>query len=357
MAAALVTLALISAPALDRHLRAAGVLLRFGEAQGTWLADYRREIVTTEESRVGGLTMRSYRPPGEPRGHLLLAHGMHPLGFDEPRMVSLARALAGAGLSVHTPDQPLLKSLSLDARTSDQLARYARALSEREGIPAVGVMAISFAGGFALTAAAADPAAFAFVVPIGAHHDLRRVVRWFAGAEASAPSGPAVSYPPHRYGVGLLVHGASEHFFAPDESDRAHAALDHALRGENAEAGTLIATLSEEAQSILTEARHPNHPTTLAPRILSLLRDEESAFLAASPTGRLSQLPVDVMILHGAEDPIIPPTEAVHLANELPGEPRLLISAALRHAETADTTTSEQLALVHFLAAVLEAAE
>ena len=62
------------------------------------------------------------------------------------------------------------------------------------------------------------------------------------------------------------------------------------------------------------------------------------------------------MVLHGAEDPIVPPTEGLYLASELPEGTRLLISPALRHAETADTDLREQLSLVHFIAEVLGAA-
>lgn len=353
---------LVAGLSVDRHLRAAGALLRFGEGDAAaeergWLASYRADQVQVEESVVAGRPLRSYRPTRKPSGQLVLAHGMHPLGYDEPRLVALARALSAAGLVVHTPDQPRLKALSLDPRTASELSETMRALMARERTGALGVMAISFAGGLALRAASADQGAFAFVVPVGAHHDLARVVRWFAGEPAQGPDGQTVTHEPHPYGVGLLVHADPARFFPAAEADVAGEALDLALHDHWREANERAAALSPDARAVLQEARAPSRPTSLAPGLLSLLSDRRATFDAASPAGRLRGLRVPVMVLHGAEDPIVPPTESLHLAAELPAGTRLLVSAALRHAETAETSLREQLALVHFIAAVLEAAE
>jgi len=346
---------------VDRHLRAAGALLRFGDvstATGVtaWVAGYRVTPFEVEQGVVAGRPMRTYRPAQATGQQLVLAHGMHPLGFDEPRLVALASALAAAGVVVHTPDQPRLKALSLDPRTASELSETMRALMQREGRGPLGVMAISFAGGLALRAASADPDAFAFVVPVGAHHDLQRVVRWFAGEAARGPGGETVTHTPHPYGVGLLVHADPARFFPAAEAQAAGEALDLALHDRWREANARAASLSPEARAVLREAREPSRPTPLAPGLRSLLADRRETFEQASPAGRLRDLRVPVMVLHGAEDPIVPPTEGLHLAAELPEGTRLLISPALRHAETADTDLREQLALVHFIAEVLGAA-
>lgn len=352
----------LTAVVVDRHMRAAGALLRFGGAETTsaavgFLAGYRASPVTVAESVVAGRPLRTYRPGRTATGQLVLAHGMHPLGYDEPRLVALANALSAAGVVVHTPDQPHLKALSLDPRTASELSETMRALMQREGSGPLGVMAISFAGGLALRAASADPGAFAFVVPVGAHHDLARVVRWFAGEPARGPNGETVAHDPHPYGVGLLVHADPARFFPADEADEADAALDLALHDHWDEANQRALDLSPAARAVLGEARRPSRPTSLATGLLGLLEERRATFDAASPAGHLEGLSVPVMILHGAADPIVPPTEGLYLAAELPSDTRLLVSEALRHAETADTGLGEQLALVHFIADVLAAAE
>ncbi len=341
----------------DRHLRAAAALLRFGGHPESGLASYRDQEVQVEQSVVAARPMRTYRPARNIGGQIILAHGMHPLGYDEPRLVALARALAASGVVVHTPDQPHLKDLSLDPRTASELAETARALARCEGRGTLGVMGISFAGGLALRAAADDPGAFAYVVAVGAHHDLARVVRWFAGEDATGPAGQRVDYEPHPYGVGLLVNAEPERFFPAEEATLAGQALDLALHNHRQEAEARARGLSAASQGLLQEARHPGRPTTLAPQLLELLRDRASTFAAASPAGALRNLETPVMVLHGASDPIVPPTEAYHLAAELPDGAQLLVSDALRHAETADTGLRSQLELVHFMARVLAASE
>lgn len=347
---------------VDRHLRAAGALARFGDAATAtgvtaWVASYRVTDFEVQQSEVAGRPVRTYRPERPGGAQLVLAHGMHPMGFDEPRLVALASALAASGIVVHTPDQPRLKALSLDPRTAPELSETMRALMQREGRGPLGVMAISFAGGLALCAASADPDAFAFVVPVGAHHDLTRVVRWFAGEDARGPGGETVTHLPHPYGVGLLVNADPARFFPAADARAAGEALDLALHDHRREANARAAALSPEAQAVLREAREPSRPTSLAAGLRSLLVDRRETFEQASPAGRLRNLRVPVMVLHGAEDPIVPPTEGMYLVRELPPGTRLLISPALRHAETAETGLGEQLALVHFIADVLDAAE
>jgi hypothetical protein len=151
------------------------------------------------------------------------------------------------------------------------------------------------------------------VVPVGAHHDLTRVVRWFAGEAARGPGGETVTHTPHPYGVGLLVHADPARFFPAAEAQAAGEALDLALHDHWREANARAAALSPEARAVLREARAPSRPTPLAPGLRSLLADRRETFEQASPAGRLRDLRVPVMVLHGAEDPIVPPTEGLHL--------------------------------------------
>lgn len=352
-----IALSFIAAPEADLHLRAAATLARFGGDGPATLAAYGELEFEEELSEVAGRPLRSYRPVGEANGHLVLAHGMHPLGFDEPRLVELASVFAASGLVVHTPDQPHLKALSLDPVTATELTETMRALSRREQTGPLGVLGISFAGGLALCAASADPSVYAFVVPVGAHHDLSRVVRWFAGDRAVGPQGSEVTHAPHPYGVGLLVHASPERFFPPAEAQAADAALSLALHDHGREADVRAEQLSSVSRRVLDEARRPSSPTLLGDDLLKLLADERETFDAASPRGRLATLSTPVMILHGAEDPIVPSTEARYMAEELPPSTPLLISNALRHAETAEASLVEKLTLVHFVARVLAAAD
>jgi predicted esterase len=57
-----------------------------------------------------------------------------------------------------------------------------------------------------------------------------------------------------------------------------------------------------------------------------------------------------VFLLHGIDDPVIPATESEHLAAELGDRATLLVSRALRHAESAkEASLADKLALLRFM--------
>jgi len=83
---------------------------------------------------------------------------------------------------------------------------------------------------------------------------------------------------------------------------------------------------------------------------------------AVSPHSRLSQLRVPVFLLHGATDTIIPSSETLWLAKDVPpGDLRkVLISRAMNmiHVDGEHPVTlSEKMALVDFMAGLLKAAD
>ena len=80
---------------------------------------------------------------------------------------------------------------------------------------------------------------------------------------------------------------------------------------------------------------------------------------AASPHGRLAGLRAPVYLLHGAGDSVIPSTETLWLARDVPqGLVRdVLVSPAVVHVEIeGEPGAREKFALVHFMAEVLDEA-
>jgi pimeloyl-ACP methyl ester carboxylesterase len=69
---------------------------------------------------------------------------------------------------------------------------------------------------------------------------------------------------------------------------------------------------------------------------------------------------VPTFILHGAGDSLIPASEAGWLAHDLPAPMlrALLVSPAIEHVEIeGKTTIGDELALVHFMSGILDAAD
>ena len=154
---ALLALLLATPPARD-HERVA-LLLLYAQQQPPppWLA----RLVTYEveetsfiiSSPQGEIPCRLYTPRGiaNPPA-LLLLHGVHHLGIDEPRMMNFARAFAASGVTVMTPQLTELIDYRIEPVTVANIGIAARELSLRLHQPRIGLMGLSFAGGLALLA-------------------------------------------------------------------------------------------------------------------------------------------------------------------------------------------------------------
>src|SRR5512142_1289126 len=178
-----------------QHARGALTLLRIANAKHPpALAQVGTHAVQTVPTEVripgGAVRARLYVPVGVQRAPgLVIVHGVHHLGIEEPRLVAFARAMSSSGMVVLTPEVASLADYTVDPAAIDLIGESARQLAERLGTPRVGVMGLSFAGGLALMAAAdlRYSPSFSYVVAVGAHHDLARVMRFFASTEAVYP--------------------------------------------------------------------------------------------------------------------------------------------------------------------------
>ncbi len=155
---------------------------------------------------------------------IVVVHGMHELGINEPRLVNFARSLAASGFFVMTPQVPGIADYRVQAESADLIGTAAQSFAQQLQVPKVGVLALSFSGGLALLAAS-DPQysqSIAWVATVGAHYDLAHVLRFFATGEAVRPDGSVEHLPPHEYGPLIVVYDEPQDFFAPQRrSDRA----------------------------------------------------------------------------------------------------------------------------------------
>jgi dienelactone hydrolase len=233
---ALAVLLLLAAPTLLRHLRAAALLTTYGDPGATSpIARFAGAVVDSEDAVLEGRgsRVRVYRPRGvaNPAGIVLL-HGVHRLGIDEPRLVRFARAIAGAGYAVMTPEIEEIAAYRIEPRSIDTIGLAARDLRRRLG-RRPGLMGMSFAGGLALLAAADAryQGDVAFTVAVGAHDDLARVARFFAHDRAERPDGGSEALAAHPYGVLVLVYSDVAAFFDAEDVESAREAIHRAGQG------------------------------------------------------------------------------------------------------------------------------
>jgi pimeloyl-ACP methyl ester carboxylesterase len=355
-------------PWLDAHLRAAGLLLTIVERPDpTGATRLRAWPVEAHDTRLTlperSLRARRYVPAGRARPPgLVLLHGVHHLGIDEPRLQAFARALAQAGIEVLTPELDELRSYRVEPATIGAIgglaAVHARALARES----VGVVGISFAGGLSLLAAArqAAPAPIAYAVTVGAHHDLARLARFYAGAALRTPEGTQLATRAHPYGARVIVQAHLERFFEVADLPLARTALEAYLHDRFARARELARGLSPQGRERMAVLLEPQRQAELGPLLLDAVAAHAAELARVSPRGQLGRLAVPVFLVHGAGDPIIPSVETRWLAREVPSRwlRQSLISNVLRHAELErEPTLGEYWQLVHFMGEVLREAE
>ncbi|HEU4414468.1 MAG TPA: alpha/beta hydrolase [Candidatus Angelobacter sp.] len=346
------------------HLRAMSMLRRFSDpGSGGIAASFAHHPFKEEDGAAqtphGPLRYRLYIPQDiKDPGAVVLLHGVHHLGIEDPRMWALARALAGAGVLVMTPELQDLADYRVTSRTIDLIGDSAVVLSTRTS-HSVGLIGLSFAGGLSLLAADKPDYAprISFVLAIGAHDDMGRVARFFAANTITTVDGKETRLEAHEYGVLVLAYAHLEDFFSPQDVPVAREALRQWLWEQPAAIKTAVA-MSPQGQTEFDELLH--HRDVLREALLKEITLHRAEMEAVSPHGHLAQTRAAVFLLHGAGDTVIPPSETLWLAKDLPPQTvkATLVSPALVHVNMGDQVTwQQQWQLVDFMAQVLDATD
>jgi pimeloyl-ACP methyl ester carboxylesterase len=352
--------ALLATPAWT-HARAAGLMTRFAYDQKTGVGAVGLHEVVVEPASfdVGGVAVpaRVFTPKGveHPPGIVLL-HGVHHLGIEEPRLQKFARALASAGITVFTPQVAELADYRVDPRSLETIGAAVEAFAKRTQAK-VGLMGLSFAGGLALVAASDGRwlSSLSFVVAVGAHDDLERVSRFFATDELELPDGSKKTFAAHEYGLLVLARNHVADLFDEPDRYRASEALRLWLWDEHEKAPQEALEVSAAGRDTLGLLfTHQLRP--LRPKLLELIAKDRWAMAQVSPSAHLHALKVPALLLHGAGDNVIPASETLWLEHDVPKGmlAAALVSPALQHVELeGQPGWVDQWALVHFVAQLL----
>jgi dienelactone hydrolase len=363
----IIILAAVAWPFVKAHLQAVAVLRLVSGQPVPWLVSkivaepIRTEDVTfpTAASVVRG---RIYLPEGHPNAPgLVVLHGVHHLGMDEPRLVSFASAMASCGLRVLTPQLPGIADYHVDRSSVQVIAESARWFASQTALP-VGVLGLSFSGGLALVAAG-DPVYrpdFKFVFAVGSQDAMDHVATYYLTGKEIRPDGTTEQLTPHEYGALVLEYEHLEDFVpAGDEAAIRPVLREHLYEDKDAER-LAEAKLSARQKAETAELMDSNSVATrskLAAANAKHLLEMEGL----SPHGMLQTMKTPVYLLHGQADNIIPAAETLWMASELPegSLKEVLVSPVLSHLDLDGVKPGvwDQWRLIHFFALVMDAAE
>lgn len=345
------------------HLRALGLLLRIQDPDRTGIVARLGTHPVDEElagvaTSSGIVRARLYIPRGvaHPPG-MVIVHGVHHLGIDEPRLIKFARAVSASGIRVLTPELPALADYQIDDRSIPVIGEAARSLSTEMG-RRVGLLGLSFAGGLSLLTAA-DPRYapyIEFVVSVGSHDDLERVSGFLVTNMIARPDGTILQMPAHEYGPLVVIYSHVEDFFPPGDVEAARKALRLLLWEQVDESRKAAEQLSPSSLQKM-ELLYQHQAGAVVSQMKQVIAQHRAEMAAVSPHGHLGGLRVPVSLLHGAADNVIPPSELLWLKQDVPRGflKNALISPAISHVSMdGEPSAGDKFRLIHFMAQMLE---
>lgn len=359
----LVLLLLALTPPVYNHLRAASILMAIADMPPSVLSNFDTNPVIEEEIAYASPTAtameraRLYHPIGIAHpSALVVVHGVHHLGMDEPRLRRFARALASHGYLVLTPQVNELADYAITKSSAAVIGDAVHELARRSGAPRVGLLGLSFAGGMALIAASDEAVQqqLTAVIAIGAHDDLNRVLNFFETDQTTAPDGTVLKMKAHEYGSLVTAYSHASSFFAPEDVAQARLTLRTLLWENLPEAHAEAAKLSPQGQARMA-LLFAHDTKSLVPDTRRAIAQAEPELEAASPRYYLAKIHVPVMLLHGSADNVVPPTETLWLARGLPpgALKAALISPAIGHVEVGGSSAMDQARLIHWMEEML----
>ena len=363
---ALAVLAILLAKPVAHHARATTLLLAFSDPKGK--VDVTEEMLTVDvPASASGpartVKARMFSPPrSAPGDHpaVVLVHGVQYRGIEEPRLQHFAKSVVSAGMVVLTPQIDELADYQVSQTSIETVGAAIEALRARTGQKQVGLMGTSFGGGISLLTAADArfSSEVSFVVAIGAHDDLGRVSRFFATDEIPEVGGATKKMHAHGYGAMVLVYTHVEDFFPAEDVPAAREALRLWLwekRDQAREASRALSTASKARM----EQFFDSDASTFRTELLAAIDRREGDMKKVSPHDHLAGVRAHVYLLHGAGDTVIPATETMWLAHDVPAASmrEVLVSPAIEHVELKEPTAADKWALVHFMSDVIGEAE
>ncbi|QKT04519.1 alpha/beta hydrolase [Ectothiorhodospiraceae bacterium 2226] len=313
--------------AIERNYEAALLLgdLRAGDGPSR-LKDRAPEPVreTVGYEAYGRTFVADVYQPGEPaRAVLMLMHGFSEEGKDDPRLTAVASTFARARFTVVVPDIESLRRFEVRVdNVEDVLAAFQYAQREGlvEGRP-LGAAAFSYGVGPVMLAALEPDAReqVDFMVAIGGYYDIVEALG-FVTTGWFREDGEWVYREPNIAGKWLVLPAYTHRL--EDENDRRllREIAERKMADPEADVEDLAQQLGPDGRAMydLTVNEDPQRVTELVRRLPEDVRAELRALdLANEP---LQELHARLLLIHGRDDDIVPPTHSMALAEAVGDE-------------------------------------
>lgn len=278
-----------------------------------------------------------YLPGPAPRAGLLMIPGAAPLGKDDPRLVAFAETLARARFAVLVPDMPDVRELRVrpsDVRGVRDAMTYL--LSQESLAPEgrAGMAGISYSVGPAILAAL-EPSLrerVRFILAVGGYYRVEDALTFAITGYYRDDAGNWKRGEPNPYGKWVYVLSNLDRVADPTDRERLREIAERKLEHPEAPISDLSAGLGPEGRQLMAFLSETD-PERVMERIQELPAGLRHDMVGLDLSNRdFSGLRAQVILVHGKEDPVIPYTESVRLAEALP-HARLYLVNGLMHVD------------------------
>jgi hypothetical protein len=271
--------------------------------------------------------------------------------------VAFATSLARARFRVLVPDLPNLRALRVsggDARIIADAAIHLRSLDPARPL---GMTAISFAAG-PMVGALFEPGVadrVDFMITVGGYYDLEAVITFFTtGYYREGPDAAWRYRRPNVYGKWVFVLSNAHVLDDPGDRIALMTMAERRLDDELADISDLAGGLGPQGQAVY--ALLTNRDPDRVPALLAALPPAVTSEIAALDLKRrdLADLNVRLVLVHGRDDPIIPETESMALADAVrPDRADLYLLESFQHVDATELGLSDKLTLLSAVYTVL----
>lgn len=268
-------------------------------------------------------------------GRILALNGLAIAGNLDDRMVHVCKSLALCGFEVFSPAYYELNHLTISRKSIEDIALTIPAvakLDRKSTYSPISLFAPSFAGGMILIAASRydNPSYVNAICTIGAYANTRESIRYALEREDNDDYGRLVL-------MYNFIDQATPQFSGLKKALKV-AILDNGLKRKHPELPTLMAEYrADESSHIAGLIGNKAYRLTHWNKVVEI--DAKGAYFMKhfDVLPQISQLKAPTILIHGATDDVIPPTESQKLFNAMTakGIPvKLVITPFISHGDT-----------------------
>ncbi len=278
--------------------------------------------------------------PNKPKKQILIIYpGASPTAEEHPGLIMLGCVLSQAGYTVYIPRIPSLKKLIIQPTIVDDFGYFYSWLIKNKNIKSnnISLIGISFGGAITLklfTSKKFQNQLPKSIITYGTYFNFESVLDFFSTGKILIKN-EEKKITPHPWGLIVMFYNYLSTIKSNLKIKDINKILAFQIKEKEEEIEKNIYKLDSKEQIITRKILECQVDEELINYIKLIKEKNQDIFNSLSPKSWNQKIKIKTFIFHGANDSMIPFTEAVKLSNSIPNS-ELLISYLYEHKEIAE---------------------